>query len=300
MELDLCRIFVKVVQFSSFSKAASFLKMPKSTVSKAITRLEKETGTKLLVRSTRSLNLTPAGKTFYDASVGPVFQLEEAQKSLYGKDNLLTGVVRITAPEDFGVFVIAPAISKLSIQHPMLRFEILYTDNLVDLIKNGYDLAVRIGRVADSSLKIKKVGEVRLSLVASPKYLEGKAEIRSPKDLLQHPCLTLNLKQTSDTWLLKLGEKSAKVSIVPKIISNQMSGLLKMALCDAGIALVPTYISQAYVDSGKLIEVLPGWVSTGWPVSLITPLAPSSSARLKATVDQILEELSSTFFYNYE
>jgi len=292
MELDLARIFVKVVQYNSFSKAAQVLKMPKSTVSKAVSRLEKETGTKLLVRSTRSLTVTMAGRTFYEASVGPINQLEDAQKALYGKDNLLTGLVRITAPEDIGTFVIAPAIGKLSVKHPQLRFELEYTDELVNLVKEGFDLAVRVGPVRDSGLKLKRAGEVTLVLVASPAYLKGKEKIKTPRDLISHQCLSLNLQQMAQRWTLRSSEKTVHIPIEAKILSNQLSSLLRVALGDGGIALVPTYICQAYLESGKLMRVLPEWTSIGWPVSMVSPLAPSSSARLKVTVDQILEELN--------
>ncbi len=291
MDLELSRIFVKVIQYSSFSKAAEALKMPKSTVSRSISRLERETGTKLLVRSTRSLTLTQAGLTFYEASLGPIHQLEDAQKSLYGKDNLLTGTVRITAPEDLGTFVIAPAIAKLSSQHPMLRFDLKYTDTLIDLVKEGFDLAVRIGRVRISGLIIKNAGEVNLVPVASPGYLKGKEKIKSPRDLSQHQCLSLDLQQTAQKWTLRSKDKTVHVPIQAKILSNQMSSLVQMALADGGIALVPTYICQPYLASGKLIRVLPDWSDSGWPVSILSPLAPSSSARLKITVDKIFEEL---------
>lgn len=294
MELDLTRIFVKVVQYSSFSKAAEALKMPKSTVSKSISRLERETGTKLLIRSTRSLNVTQAGRAFYEASLGPIHQLEDAQKALYGKDNLLTGTVRITAPEDLGTYVIAPAIAKLSVQHPMLQFDLKYTDTLLDLVRDGFDLAVRVGPVRESGLKLKKAGEVTLVPVASPAYLKGKEKIKSPRDLSQHQCLSLDLPQTATRWTLQSGDKKVQVPIQAKILSNQMSCLVQLALADGGIALVPTYICQPYIVNGKLIRVLPSWGNTGWPVSILSPLAPSSSARLKVTVDKIFEELKST------
>lgn len=291
MELDLTRIFVKVVQYSSFSKAAAALKMPKSTVSKSISRLEKETGTKLLVRSTRSLTVTQAGRVFYEASMGPIQQLEDAQKALYGKDNLLTGTVRITSPEDLGTFVVAPAIAKLSVKHPQLRFDLKYTDTILDLIKDGFDIAIRIGPVRDSGLKLKSAGEVTLIPVASPAYLKGKEKIKSPGDLTKHQCLSLDLQQTADRWTLRSGGKTIHVPVEAKILSNQMSSLVQMALADGGIALVPTYICQSYLANGKLIRVLPEWSNSGWPVSILTPLAPSSSARLKVTVDKIFEEL---------
>ncbi len=294
MDLELNRIFVKVVQFDSFSKAAAAMKMPKSTVSRSITRLERETGTKLLIRSTRSLALTDAGQAFYEASLGPIHQLEDAQKSLYGKDNLLTGTVRITAPEDLGTFVIAPAIAKLSAQNPSLRFDLKYTDTRLDLIKEGFDLAVRIGPIKISGLKIKTAGEVILVPVASPGYLKGKAKIKVPRELSLHQCLSLDLQQTASRWTLRAGEKTVHVPIQAKILCNQMSSLVQMALADGGIALVPTYICQPYLENGQLIRVLPPWSDSGWPVSILSPLAPSSSARLKITIDKLLEELKAT------
>ena len=294
MDLELIRIFVKVIQYSSFSKAAEVLKMPKSTVSRSISRLERETGTRLLVRSTRSLTMTQAGQLFYEASLGPIHLLEEAQKSLYGKDNLLTGTVRITAPEDLGTFVIAPAIAKLSAQHPLLRFELKYTDTLIDLVKEGFDIAVRIGRMKDSGLKLKNAGEVILVPVASPTYLKGKEKIKSPKELSQHQCLTLDLKKTAKQWILESGSKKVQVPIQAKILSNQMSSLVRMALADGGIALVPIYICKNYLNDGRLVRVLPEWSNSGWPISILSPLAPSSSARLKITIDKIYEEIKAT------
>lgn len=238
--------------------------------------------------------MTQAGKVFYEASLGPIHQLEDAQKSLYGKDNLLTGTVRITAPEDLGTFVIAPAIARLSTQHPMLRFDLKYTDTLVDLVKEGFDLAIRIGRVRDSGLKLKSAGEVTLVPVASPTYLKGKDKIKLPRDLSEHQCLSLDLQETAARWTLRSGEKTVQVPIQAKILCNQMSSLVQMALADGGIALVPTYICQQYLANGRLVRILPEWSNSGWPVSMLSPLAPSSSARLKITVDKLFDELKAS------
>ncbi len=297
MELDLSRIFVKVVQYNSFTKAAEALKMPKSMVSKSISRLERETGTKLLIRSTRSLTITQAGQTFYEAILEPIHQLEDAQKVLYGKDNLLTGTIRITAPEDIGI-VVASAIAKLSVQHPSLRFELKYTDTIINLVKEGFDLAIRIGQVKDSGLKFKKAGEITLVPVASPAYLKGKEKITSPRDLSDHQCLSLNLQKLAERWTLKSGDKTVHIPIKAKILSNQMTSLVQMALVGAGIALVPSYICETYLTNGKLVRILPEWSNSEWPVSILTPLAPSSSARLKVTVDKIVEELKLTEIIN--
>lgn len=292
MELELTRIFVKVAQNGSFSRAAEALRLPKSTVSKAISKLEKETGTKLLLRTTRSLTLTQSGRAFYEASLGPLLQLEDAQKSLYGQDSILVGTLRITAPEDLGSYVIAPAIAELSKRHPDLYFELRYTNEIIDLVRDGFDLAVRLGRVNDSSLKMKRVGQVSLVPVAAPQYLKGKEKIKQPQDLKNHTCLALIYKDTTERWTLRSNQGSTQVEVKAKVATNQMTSLLQMALTGGGVALVPSYVCQPYIETGKLIRILPEWSSPGIPASIITPLAPSSSARLKITVDHIQAALN--------
>lgn len=291
MDIELVHIFVKVVKTGGFSKAGEALKIPKSTVSKAVTRLEEETGTKLLLRTTRSQTLTAAGKAFYDSCVGPIQAIEDAQKSLSGQDSLLTGTIKITAPEDLGTEVLAPAAGDLIQKHPGLSFELVYTDEVIDLVKDGFDLAVRIGTPKESGLKFKKIGEVHLHLVASAKYLKRHPKIQKPEDLQNHSCLSLEHNINRCQWSLKSKTSSAKVTINPRIASNQMSSLMKAAIADAGIALVPSFLCRPYIESGELVHVLPQWTSVGLPVSLLSPLPFSSSARLRMTADYFVEKL---------
>ncbi|MCC2679941.1 MAG: LysR family transcriptional regulator [Pseudobdellovibrio sp.] len=288
MEIELVQIFVKVVKAGSFTKAAELMRIPKSSVSKAITRLEAESGTKLLLRTTRSQTLTAAGKVFYDTCVGPVQTIEDAQKSLSGSDSLLTGNLKITAPEDLGTQVLAPASGCLTRKHPGLSFELNYTNQIVDLVKEGYDLAVRIGPLRESGLKSKKVGEVKLILVASPAYLKSSSKISKPDDIKSHPCLSL----TSGPWNLRSTTgASAQVPITVRIRSNQMSSLLKASASGAGIALVPAFLAKPLLDSGDLSRVLPQWASHGVQVNMLSPLNFSSSARLRMATDYFMVEL---------
>lgn len=267
------------------------MKVPKSTVSKAITRLEKKTGTKLILRTTRSLTLTAPGRAFYDSSLGPIQTLEDAQKSLYGTDSILSGQIKLTAPEDLGSEVIAPAIAQLTKMHPDLQFELVYTDVIVDLVKEGFDIAFRIGKLNESRFKAKRVGEVILILVASPEYLKNNAKIKTPHDLQNHACISHRDKSMQKVWNLKNKKDSVRVEIKPKVSSNQMSSLMKVALAGGGVALVPRYICRPEIEAGRLIEVLPGWVGTGFPVSMVTPLSVTSSARLKITTDRLAQAI---------
>lgn len=291
MDLELVHIFVQVIKSGGFTKAAASLRIPKSTVSKALTRLENETGTKLLLRTTRTQTLTAAGKAFYDSCIGPLDAIENAQKSLYNNDSLLSGNIKLTAPEDLGSEVIAPAAGILSQKHPGLSFELIYTDEVIDLVKEGYDLAIRIGRLRESSLKVKKIGEIKLILIASPAYLKTRSKISKLEDLKSHDCLVLGGRFMKGQWNLKSTTSSAQVTIEPRVVSNQMSSLLKAALAGGGIALVPAFLAHPYLKSEKLIRVLPQWISPGMTVSLLSPLPFSSSARLRMTADYLVSEV---------
>jgi len=290
MEIELSRLFVKVVQFGSFSRAAESLRLPKSTVSKAISRLERETGTKLLIRTTRSLRLTAAGQAFFDTCLGPIQTLEEAQKSLYGQDQILSGVVRLTAPEDLGNEVLAPAIGELARRHPGLSFELLCTDKVVDLVRDGFDFAIRLGRLRASGLKAKKIGELILVPVASPGYLKSKPKIHRPADLAKgQECLSLSIGSAAARWVLRSGRGTETIAVRPRISSNQMSSLLRAARAGAGVALVPSFLCRSDLDKGRLVRVLPDWSSPGLNVSLVSPLVSTSTARLKITSDMLVE-----------
>ena len=291
MQIELIHMLIQVVKSGGFSKAAIALKLPKSTVSKAVTKLEKDTGTRLLLRTTRSQTLTAEGRVFYDACVGAIESIENAHKSLYGNENLLTGTIKLTAPEDLGTEVIAPAVGVLSQKYPGLSFQLIYTNEVLDLVKDGFDLAVRIGKLSESSLKVKKVGEVKLILVASPAYLKSRSKISKPEDLKEHECLTMNLKSETTQWQLKSNSGSAQVSVKSRVASNQMSSLLRAALSGAGVALVPAYLAKAFLESENLVRVLPQWSTSGVTVHLLSPLPFSSSARLRITADYLVSEI---------
>lgn len=292
MDLQLIRIFIKVAQNGSFSRAAEQLKLPKSTVSKAVAELEAQTKTKLILRTTRSLTLTDSGRALLASALTPLNQLEDAFKALYGKDSVMAGPVRLTAPEDLGAYIVAPAIAELARLYPQVNFELNYTNTVVDLVKDGFDLAVRLGKNSDSALKIKRVGEVTLVTAASPKYLKGKPKITLPSDLKDHQCLALIYKDVTERWSLRSTKgQTATVEIRPSVSSNQMTSLLKMALVGGGVGLLPSYMCAPYFESGELVRVLPEWKTPGIPTSIVSPLAPSSTARLKVTVDHLAKVL---------
>jgi LysR family transcriptional regulator, regulator for bpeEF and oprC len=287
MELESTRVFVKVVQQNSFSKAAELLKLPVSSVSRTISRLEHEVGTKLLHRTTRSLKLTSAGQTFFDASVGPVRLLEDARNSLHGKDDVVTGLVKITSTEDIGAFVVTPVISRLMKVHPSLSFEFDYTDEVVDLVKGGYDLAVRVGRISASRFKSRKLGEIAIIAVASPDYLGRKPKVREPGDLVSHDCITFTPGAVGFRWEFSSGFKKVTVPLKPKTTGNQMLSLISLATEGAGISFVPYFACRTQLSIGSLTRVLPGWSASGYSVTLVSPNTSTLPARVKLVADEL-------------
>lgn len=291
IEIELTRIFVKVVQQGSFTRAAEVLRTPKSTVSKAVTRLEKITGTKLLLRTTRSQTLTTAGRLFYETCLGPIQVLEDAQKSLHGLDSMTSGLIKITAPEDLGTYLIAPEIGKICKDYLDLNFDLQYSNKVIDLVKDGFDLAIRIGKLKESQLKVKRIGRLELILVASEEYLNSHSKIKSVSDLKEHNCLSISgLSMTKNWELVKDGKKSS-VLIKARIESNQMSSLIQAAISGAGVVLAPSFICTPEIQKGRLKRVLNGWSNQGLPVSLVSPVSIAGTARLKIVSDQIFNAI---------
>lgn len=289
MEIELARIYVKVIQAGSFSKAAEILKLPKSTVSRAVAKLEAETGTKLMARTTRSLTMTEAGRDFYEACLPAVSALEDAHKNLLGKDKKISGVLKITAPEDMGLTVIAPTIAALSLQYPALTFELSFTDDVVDIVKDGFDMAIRLGKRKDSGLKLKQAGEIVLIAVASPKYLSTHPKLKHPSDLADHACIS---HVWSKQWTMKSNKATINVQVKSKVSGNHMLSMLKLAVAGCGVTFVPKYLCDSYLKSGELVQVLPDWKSPPVMASIITTFAPSSSAKLKVTVDALHQAIT--------
>lgn len=290
--IELIQIFVQVVKNGSFTKAAQQLRLPKSTVSKALSRLEKETGTPLLIRTTRQQHLTSTGQKFYEACSGPLELIETASKSLSGQDPHVTGNIKLTAPEDLGVQIIAPVVAKLCQKYPGLNFELIYTDKIVDLVKNGFDLAVRIGNLKENSLKAKTIGYLQPVLVAAPSYLKNKPKLTQLEDLIHLDCLSLPPINSTIIWTLKNKQGiSRTITVPPRLICNQMSGLLSATLAGGGIALIPSFLCRPYIQDKSLVPLLPHWSCSNLPVSFVSPLPFSSSTRLRIITDELLKEI---------
>ena len=320
MDIQLIHYFVSIVKHGSFTKAATILKVPKSTLSKAVTKLEAETGTKLLIRSTRKQNLTDAGRQFYESCLGPIQTIEDAEKTLYGQDSIISGTVRITVPEDFEIVLLSGCIQRLCKNYPDLKIIIKGTNDVVDLVGEGFDFAVRIGPLEESNLKVRTIGHIKLVTVVSKEYFaeingteingteingtevngtevngteikQDGIKLEEPEDLIKIRCVGFTSNKPHQILTLSKGKKTEVIKIPLVVEANQATSVYKLTMAGVGAAVLPTFLCQKDIDSGELIKVLKDWKYSDVPVSLVSPLSTLNSVRLKVVSDEIVEAL---------
>lgn len=292
MELESTRIFVKVVQQGSFSKAAQILKLPLSTVSRTISRLESEIGTKLLHRTTRSLKLTAPGRVYFESSASSIQTLEDARRSLQGNDSIVAGTVKITAPVDLGKYAVTPLIAAMMREHPDLVFDFQYTDQVVDLVGEGFDLALRVGQLEASRLTAKKVGQIEMVLVASPEYLAKNPKIREPRDLENHRVIFFSPDESASKLKLQSKTRSLSIKVESRAHGNQMESLLTLSSLHAGISVVPHFACKQLLHEKRLVRILPEWSVGSYPAYIVSTGGLTPPTRVRLVSDRLAEALS--------
>ena len=265
-------VFRRVVEAKNFSAVARETNMSQSTVSKHIAALEERLGTKLLNRSTRSLKLTEAGKEYYHHCIRILNDFQEAEASVgKGKINP-TGILRMSTSATFGRTYLLPHLKQFFESYPDINIDLLFDDDYVDLVKEGIDLAIRIGPLADSTLIAIKIGSSPRVVVASPEYLVKHGRPRKPVDLMKHSCLIYTLQKSPDLWYFNSTQEGDE--------SIRVSGRLKAsspdAVCDAtieglGISIVCEWHARKYIKTGALKVILPDYRPTTYDIHAVYP-----------------------------
>ncbi|WP_417774308.1 LysR family transcriptional regulator [Stappia sp.] len=248
-------VFVRVVEQGGFSPAARIAGMTPSAVSKLIARLEARLGTRLLNRSTRQLQLTPEGCTFYERATRILADLEDAERTA-GMGEEAVGRVRINTSASYFNHILAPVLTDFLAQHPAVTLDIVQTDAVVDLLAERMDVAVRAGPMKSSSLVARKLGETALTIVASPSYLECHGEPRSIADLEQHNRLGFGYARAVDGWRLRETDEDRLVPATGRVQASDGEGLRHLALSGVGLARLADFTVRADVAAGRLIPVL--------------------------------------------
>jgi DNA-binding transcriptional LysR family regulator len=288
MDLNGAMIFVRVVRLGSFRKAALELGLPNSTVSDRISDLEKALGVILLVRTTRKLHLTDAGSLFFEKAELAVAALMSAGEEATLFQKRPKGVLKVTAPRDFDVTALCEAAVEYVETFPDVKVELRLTDRLVDLVGEGFDIAIRAGSVKDSFVTAKRLGKSGFILIASPSYLQQSSTIRRPSDLESHRCLVIAPDLAPDThaiWnLVAAGGKRARIQPQARISSNSLGAIKHLALSGEGIALVPPTLVYSDVAEGRLVHILPEWSTSPQASYLVYAAHRNSSPKVKEMI----------------
>lgn len=294
MDINEVAVFVRVVQAGGFSAAARQLQIPTSTVSTRVARLEQRLGVTLLQRTTRRLSLTEAGTLYFElASTGLGYVLE-AEATLDAAKQQPQGKLKVTAPADLGDSMLAGLVQAMHSQYPDVAMELILTERYIDLIAEGIDVAIRTGKLHDSSLIARPLGMTCWATFASWEYLAQAPALREPQELHQHRCLQFS-PMGRDAWTLQRGENSMTIPLHGATIANSITLVRQMALSGQGVALLPTYICKTGMVVGELERVLPEWTAQADPIHLVYPRQRFMPPKLRAFIEVAQHELKPWF-----
>jgi DNA-binding transcriptional LysR family regulator len=265
-------LFVEVGRLLNFSKAADALGLSTSSVSRRIARLEATIGTALFHRSSRRVVLTQAGEAYLERCARIIEDAASAHEQLGNSAGALRGCIRMSIPVDFGLVFIAPTLTAFARAHPDITFEVDMSPRRVDLVREKFDLVIRVGDLEDStSLVVRRLVYVQLGLYAAPSYVGRAGSPQSPAALTDHECLSMLLPERQQRWNLQAGTEEVVAVPRGRMAINNLSMLRAMLLDGHGIGALDAVLVDRDVAEGRLVRVLPNWSMPAIPISVITP-----------------------------
>ena len=272
VNLNRLAVFVEVVEAGSLTAAAARLRLAKTMVSTHMQRLEAEVGASLLVRTTRRLNVTEAGRRFYESAREILRATQAALADVAGDASPLRGTLRVSAPVDYGALVVAPALVDLRRAHPQLHVELVCSDQYVDLIGENLDAAVRLGRLPDSSYRSVKIGEFVKWVVASPGFAAEYGMPRKPEDLVALPYVALSaLPRPLSFDLVNARGTKRPVRCRSAIVANTATACHASTVAGGGFGLLTDFSTADDIASGTLVRLLPSWVTPRADIRVVFP-----------------------------
>jgi DNA-binding transcriptional LysR family regulator len=290
VDLDEMLVFARVVKTGSFTTAAAELGMPKSTVSRKVSDLEERLKARLLNRTTRKLSLTDVGRTYYDYCARIAGEIEDAERAVSSLQETPRGLLRVTAPVNAAF--LAPIVSEYLQRYPDVRLQLYCTGRRVDLIEEGFDVGIRAGTLADSTLIARSLGSVTWFLVATPGYLEKRGRPRSPDDLKEHDCLLFGAEPSGAGLSLDGGARSAQVALSARLLVGDMDVLRAAATAGLGIALLPAFQCVEELRAHRLERVLRDWNPPSTPVHVVYPSTRHISPKVKSFIEHLHERMT--------
>ncbi|MBI2373644.1 MAG: LysR family transcriptional regulator [Deltaproteobacteria bacterium] len=289
MDLNEILVFVEVAESKSFTTAAKLLGIPKSTVSRRIRQLEERLSVRLIQRTTRKLSLTDAGLAYYGKVASVVAQLQAADEEIIERSSTPRGRLRITAPVDAGEGLLPDIVAEYLNRYPEVSVDLVLTGRMVDLVDEGFDLALRAGRLSDSSLVAKKLADADWVLCASPEYLAKRGIPATAADLEAHDCIVLGDRST---WKLIGPEGLVEVEVSGRITVDSFGFIQSAAERSLGIALVPEFRVIDELHSGRLRQVLADHRFPPSPFQAVYPSGRQLPAKTRAFLDLLFDRFS--------
>lgn len=278
----------------SLAAAAKRMNVTPSALSRRLSHLEERLGVRLVQRTTRSLSLTPAGALYRDRAERLLAELEAAESEVRGEEGAPQGTLRISASTVFGEHVVAPAVASFLADWPGVRVELDLTERYVDVIKESFDLAVRVGKeLRSSTLTGRRIGTQVGWLCASPEYLSRGGAVRRPDDLRGHRCLELAHTEERGRWRFERNGRGASVSVQAALVTTGLGALRSAALAGAGVAQLPAYLVRNDVEAGRFVRLLPGWTLPArgvWVLHASGRLVPARVRRFLEVLVRIVGE----------
>jgi DNA-binding transcriptional LysR family regulator len=285
-------VFIRVVEAGSFTAAARLLGMPKTTVSRRIASLEREVGVRLVQRTTRSLNMTDAGRLYYEQSSQALRTIEDANLRLAETRAEPSGTIRISAPVGFGAHYLTSAVFDFLAAFPKTQVELHLTDDKLNLVENRIDLAFRTGILPDSTLTARKLGSTHRILCGSPDYLARHGEPQAAADLARHHCVIAGPSTGSAHWVLDGPRGQETVSVSGRFAANEMQAVIAAAIAGYGIAQLPYQVAEALVRNGRLRRVLGDYTTPVGGVYAVYPTSRHVSPLVKAFIELAAKHIS--------
>lgn len=293
-DLEAWAIFAKVAETGSFARAAAELGLSQATVSKAITRLEGRMKTMLFHRTSRRMSLTESGHAALERASRILAEGEAVEAEVTEQSTSLRGLIRMTAPMSFGLSHLAPMLPDFMVRHPDVVLDVHFSDELLDLVAQGFDMALRISTLADSSLLARRLCTVRILLVGTPAYFERHGRPGHPRDLAGHRALQYSYSRGGSSWRFRHKRHGEFTQAMPtSLLANNAEALEPALQAGLGMALQPEFLAWKDLQSGALETVMEDWQVEPIALHIVTPPGRSRPVRVQALIDYLAERFAS-------
>jgi len=279
-------VFVRVVRRGSFTLAADELQISRAAASKYVSRLEERLGARLLQRTTRRLSLTEAGAALFEASRGALERIEEAEGAIARFQSEPRGRLRVSAPMSFGILHLGPMLAEFAREHPHVSLDLAFDDRYVNLVEERFDVAIRIGKLSDSSLVARKLAATRLVVCAAPSYLAEHGEPETPEDLAAHNCLLYSYLATANVWRFVAPDgREIPVAVGGNLRANNGIVEAEAAVAGMGVLMTPTFYVGPLIRAGKLRRILTSYRGPEIGIHAVYPQREHVPPKVRVFVD---------------